>query len=247
MPEGVRATIRRVKDAVVLVTGAGRGIGRAIALAFAARGARILLCARTASEIRDAAARCSEAGGSGLALRLDVREEAEIEALAKTVGREFGRLDVLVNNAGIYTSAPVAETTSAAWRETLETNLTGPFLLTRTLLPLLRRSAKGHLFMIGSIASRQAFAECGAYCASKFGLLGLTEVLREELRGDRIRVTSVLPGATDTAAWVGKGSDAERPRMVRAEEVAEAVVAAYALPSSSSVDEITITPAAGPI
>ncbi len=236
-----------MRDAVVLVTGAGRGIGRAIALAFAARGSRILLCARTASEIRDAAARCSEAGGSGLALRLDVRVESEISALAKRVEREIGRLDVLVHNAGIYTAAPVAETTSADWRETLETNLTGPFLLTREMLPLLRGSAKGHLFMIGSIASRQAFAECGAYCASKFGLLGLTEVLREELRGSGIRVTSVLPGATDTAAWDGKGADEQRPRMVRAEEVAEAVVAAYALPPSSSVDEISITPAAGPI
>jgi NAD(P)-dependent dehydrogenase (short-subunit alcohol dehydrogenase family) len=236
-----------VKDVIVLVSGGGRGIGRAIALGFARRGARVVACARTEREIEETAARCEEVGPPALAIRLDVRDETGVAALAARVLREFGRVDVLVNSAGVYASVPVAETTPTAWRETIETNLTGPFLLTRALLPALRRSAKGHVFMIGSIASRRAFPGCGAYCASKFGLLGLTEVLREELREPGIRVTSILPGATDTAAWDEKGFDRERGKMIRPEEVAEALLSAYALPRHCSIDEVSIAPASGPL
>jgi len=230
---------------VALVTGAGRGLGRAIAEELAAAGATVVLSARTEREIRAAASGIERRGGTARALVCDVRNSKAVNRLVETTVREFKRLDLVVNNAGVFQIAPLADTDETLWQTILDTNLTGAYRVARAALaPLVR--ARGQLVNIVSVAGRIAFPGDAAYCASKFGLLGLTNVLREELRPLGVRVTAVLPGAIDTPVWDGVTGTWDRKTMMDPRTVARLVAQACAVPASAAVDEITITPAGSP-
>src|SRR5438445_9599495 len=165
-------------------------------------------------------------------------------ALAASIRKQFSRVDILVNNAGIgHTSLPVAKLPYNAWKDVIDTNLNGMFLITREILPLMRRG--GAIVNNLSIAATQVFANSSAYNASKHGALGLTNTLREELRDAGVRVIALLPGATDTEIWSTLWPDAPRKKMMSPETIARAVVSALVLPENSTVEELRILPTAG--
>ena len=224
----------------VVVTGASSGIGREVARAFGREGATVWLGARGERGLAEAAREVDEAGGRGHAVRLDVTDERSVRAFAERVARETQELHVLVNNAGIGAWGRVDDVDPQAWRRVLDTNLTGPFLVTKALLPLLRRAqGRRQVFNIVSVAGKQAFPGSGTYAASKFGLRGWTEALAGELAEDGIRVTAVLPGYVATPLVRGV-DDAER--MIQPEDLARTLLDLARLPESVFIDEVVVWP-----
>jgi len=182
---------------VALVTGAGRGIGRAIAEAFAERGAWVALLARSIDVLEEAAADMNRGEGRAIALRCDVTERAEIEGAMAELGRTWGKLDILVNNAGISGRTPVDDPSDERWRLILATNLTGSYLVTKASLDLMH-SGRGRVINISSVLGRFGVPGYAAYCASKHGLIGLTRALALELAPRHITVNAICPGWVST-------------------------------------------------
>lgn len=227
---------------VVVITGGSRGIGLAIGRTLGREGAKLVLVGRDRKALRRAAAGIP---GESLPVVADVTRPGDVATLFRAVRRRYGRLDVLVNNAGVFIYKPFARTTLKDWRANIETNLTAFFLTTRAALPLLERSRGAHLVNILSVSSRSAFANCSAYCAAKFGALGLTRVLREEFRSRGIRVTAILPGSTDTRLVKAFDFPVDRAKLIQPEDVAEAVLAALLQPLRATVEEIHLMPSSG--
>jgi 3-oxoacyl-[acyl-carrier protein] reductase len=228
---------------VVWVTGAGRGIGRALSMALAGRGARVVLSARTGTEIEETAQAISRSKGEALALPCDVQETAAISAAHTAIQKKWGPVDVLINNAGTAVFTKIIQTRLQDWDAMMATNLRGAFLCCQAVLPEMINRRTGHIINVVSVAGRQPYYNCGAYCASKYGLMGLTEVLRMETRKHNIKVTALLPGATDTGIWSGSGAD--RNLMLQPEEVAESVVALLCSSSTAMIEEIVLRPPKG--
>jgi NAD(P)-dependent dehydrogenase (short-subunit alcohol dehydrogenase family) len=184
---------------VAIITGAGRGIGRAAAVAFAREGANVTLTARSTDELETAAAEVRQAGGQALVVQADVSQERDVTNLVQeTLGR-FGQVDILVNNAAI--NLPRIDTVdmeAAAWRQVLDVNLTGSFLCARAVLPHMIERQSGKIINVSSIGGRRGGRGRGPYRASKAGLINLTETLAAEVREHGITVNCVCPGGTDT-------------------------------------------------
>ncbi len=237
----------RLLGKVAVVTGGSRGIGLAIASALLSEGCSVLITGRNQQTLEHAAAELGRAGaGSGRALPVecDVRDNDGVARVFATVTKEFGRLDILVNNAGISQSAmPVHETSVELWRDIIDTNLTGTFLCTRAAVPLMKAGAT--ILNIISVAARESFAGFAPYNASKAGALSLTRTLREELKPTGIRVTALLPGATDTEIWQQVMPDAPRDKMIEAESVAKLVLEAVVLSPKANLTELVLDPATG--
>ena len=235
---------------VALITGASRGIGLAIAKALAREGCSLVIAGRDQKALKSAerafrkASRSDGPTGDVLARAADVRDPNSVAGLFAALKRDFGRLDILINNAGIsHVMAEVERLPLQTWRHVIETDLTGMFLVTQGAMPLLRRG--GTIINNLSMAATHVFAGQSAYCAAKHGALGLTRTLREELRPRGIRVIALMPGATDTAIWNQFWPDAPRKHMLRPETVAQAVLDALLLPPESTVEEITLMPTGG--
>ena len=232
-------------ELTVLVTGGGRGIGRAIALRFARAGARVGVAARTPREVEEVAREVERAGGRGLALELDVTDLASVErAVARLLEESGGVLDVLVNNAGVFAIHPFPELSPATWYRMVATNLNGPFHVTLLALRGLERSARAHVFNVSSIAGKQAFPGNVAYCTTKYGLRGFSDGLRLDLAPRGIRVSTVYPSATDTTIFDGVPGDWDRARMHRPEDVAELVWRAFQAPPGADVADLDLPPRA---
>jgi 3-oxoacyl-[acyl-carrier protein] reductase len=177
-----------------IVTGGGRGIGAAIARALTARGVRVTAFARTAADVEGVAA----GGGAALAIAGDVRREEDVQRLVATHEREVGPVDVLVNGAGILVRGLAEETSPAAFRDVLDVNLVGAFLCARAVIPGMKRRGRGRVVNVASISGTIGTAEAAAYNASKWGLIGLTKCLAEELRAHGVQCVAVSPGSVDT-------------------------------------------------
>jgi 3-oxoacyl-[acyl-carrier protein] reductase len=231
----------------LLVTGGGRGIGRAVALRFAREGWNVAVMARSQEELAETAALVAKAGGKALAIEGDVSQEADGEAAVKRTEEAFGGIDVLVNNAGLFKVKAAHETSTALWRQILETNLSGPFFVTRAVIRgMLARKRGRAIVNVSSEAGKKGFAGSGAYCASKYGLCGFGDAIREELRPAGIRVINVLPGQVDTKAWDGCGLDLDRiglrrDKMMKPEQVADAIAHAV-LADGAVAEEILLKP-----
>jgi 3-oxoacyl-[acyl-carrier protein] reductase len=236
-----------MKGGSILVTGGGRGIGRAVALRFAREGFGVAVMARSGKELAEVAAAVGKAGGRALAIEGDVAREADAEAAVEKSDAAFGGIDVVVNNAGRFRVMPLHETSTELWREVVETNLTGAFLVTRAAVRRMLARKRGRAIVnVSSEAGKRGFPGSGAYCASKFGLCGFGDAIREELRPAGIRVINVLPGQVDTAAWDGCGLDLakigiRRDRMMKPEQVADAIAHAV-LAEGAIAEELLLKP-----
>jgi NAD(P)-dependent dehydrogenase (short-subunit alcohol dehydrogenase family) len=192
----------RLAGAVALVTGAGRGIGQATALALAAEGARLAVCARTAHEIEATAAAIWSAGGEALARTVDVADEAAVTTLVAATVAAYGRLDIVIHCAAVLAVRPIADFDTATWDHVLDVNLRGAFLCGRAAFRAMRESGGGHIILISSLSGvrgPEKFPGLAAYNVSKAGVLALSEIMAVEGRPYGIRVNCVSPGAVDTA------------------------------------------------
>ncbi len=189
----------RLRDRVALITGGGRGIGRAIALAFSREGAHVAVTARTPAEIEAVAAEARALGRKAIALPCDVTDRARVEVAVRAAAEALGPIQILVNNAGIAVSAKLVDTDDALWARHLDVNLTGAFYTSRAVLPGMLAARWGRIVNIASTAARQGFPYVAAYVASKHGLLGLTRALALEVVASGITVNAICPGyvATD--------------------------------------------------
>jgi NAD(P)-dependent dehydrogenase (short-subunit alcohol dehydrogenase family) len=232
------------QNKVAVITGGGSGIGLAMARTFAASGYSVVITGRDAKRLHGAAEELSRTQAQVTAIACDVRDPASVGKLFQEIGKHHSIIDVLINNAGVaHTLAPVDQLPVETWKEVIETNLTGTFLVTRAALPLMR--AGGSIVNNLSVAALQPFAGMSAYNASKFGALGFTHALREDVRKRGIRVVALMPGATDTEIWSQFWPDAPREKMISAETVAQAVLHAVSTPANTAIEEIRIGPAAG--
>ena len=202
-----------------LVTGAGQGIGRAIALALAVPGARLALYGRNPDTLDETAAQSRACGAEALAIPGDVTDEPAVAAAAAAIEAAWGALDGLVNNAGIAHFGSVETTAPDAWRHVLEVNLTGPYLVSRAVLPLLRRGDAPAIVHVASNLGLVAMKNAAAYCAAKAGLVNLTRAMALDHAADGIRVNAVCPGAVATPMLLADRGDGTDP-LERTEELA---------------------------
>ncbi len=188
---------------VALVTGAGRGIGRACALRLAAEGAKVVAAGRQAAPLLQTVQQITARGGEGKAIPADVSSSDDVARLLGELEQSFGRLDIVVNNAGTHLVADVERTSEQDWDRLLDVNLKGTYLVCRGAIPLVRRSGGGSIINIGSILSIVGMKDRAAYCASKGGVLLLSKAMALDLAPDKIRVNCVCPGAVLTEMMEG--------------------------------------------
>jgi NAD(P)-dependent dehydrogenase (short-subunit alcohol dehydrogenase family) len=191
-------TAAPLQDRVAVITGASRGIGKAIALGLARAGAGIILVSRDRGPLDQAAMEIGEAGGRAMVLAADVTDEDQVTALRREIAERHGGVHILVNNAGVNLRKPIAEFALAEWRQVLDTNLVGPFLMCRALVPLMTGTGYGRILNLTSMLSHVALPGRTAYCASKAGLLGFTRALALELAPRGITVNGISPGPIAT-------------------------------------------------
>jgi NAD(P)-dependent dehydrogenase (short-subunit alcohol dehydrogenase family) len=228
-----------------LVTGGSRGIGRAIVEALLEEGFAVSFCSRSADSAAGAEAELADRWGARVDGRaVDVRRQAEVQAWVEAAAARHGRLDCLVNNAGLGIFGRVDEIAPEAWAEVLETNLSGAFFALRAVAPFMRRQGEGWVVNVGSLAGKNPFAGGAAYNASKFGLLGFSEAAMLDLRHDGIRVACVLPGSVDTDFHAGRRP--ERDWMLAPEDVARAVVDLLRYPARALPSLVELRPSRPP-
>ncbi|MHB8521433.1 MAG: SDR family NAD(P)-dependent oxidoreductase [Limisphaerales bacterium] len=189
---------KKLNGKVALITGASKGLGRAMALALAGAGARLALASRNLEQLNETAAAARQLGAEAAVFQADVTDETQVRRLEKEVIAKFGKLHILINNAGINIRKPITEFTLAEWRQVMDTNVTGVFLMCRSFVPHMKGLGYGRILNLTSIMSHVAIAGRTAYCASKTGLLGLTRALALELAPDRITVNGISPGVIGT-------------------------------------------------
>ncbi len=231
-----------IQDQIAVVTGAGRGIGRAIAVELGKLGARVVLAARSRAELEETARMIGPAGPAPSVMPTDVRKKEDIRRLFEFAGA----VDILVNAAGLGIFGPVVDFKDEDFDVLIETNLRGIFLASRCVLPSMIERKKGHIINIASMAGKVGSANRAVYCASKFGVVGFTESLAEEVRQHGIRVSLICPGSTDTGFSPAETSGKARERMLRPEDVAHAVRAIVTQEPNSFISEIVIRPAQKP-
>lgn len=220
-----------------VITGAGQGAGRAIALKLAGMGARVMLLGRTESKLKSVAA---EIGNTAMIYRLDVTDSAQVTAFAAAASKQFTHVDVLVNCAGEALIKSVDQTTDEDWARILGVNLTAPFLMCRALLPLLRKSENASIINLLSKVALRGYAPVAAYTAAKTGLLGFTRSLGAELKTEHIRAVAFCPGPMDTPMRWNATPDMDRQLVIDPSTVADAVAYVAGLPKGVTTGEILI-------
>ncbi len=232
---------------IVLVTGASSGIGREVALKLAEAHQTVVLTARRREILEQLEREISARGRRVVAIQGDVTREGEVRHIVKESLKTFGAVDALVHCAGWGTAKPLSETSSDDFRRMIDSNLTSAYYLLKLLVPHFLKREKGQIVAVSSIAGKAGFPNHTAYCASKFGLMGLLAALRAEVQGKGITVTSICPGATDTPYWDDVPGDWPREKMMDPSTVADAVLFALNQPAAACVEELVIQPAGGPL
>ena len=229
---------------IVLVSGAGSGIGEALARRFACEGDVVIGYGRNAARLKTLANRISRSGGDFIPVQCDVRSEASIRAAARKVAR-LGKVDILVNNAGVTYFKDFISMTTKEFDHVMETNVRGMFLLTSAVLPSMLKMRRGLIINILSYAAKTVYTGSSVYAASKSAGAAMMSVLREEVRDKNIKVVNVYPGASVTPMWSVKARSRFKHRMMRPEDVAEFIVATAGMPVSIMVEEIAFRPQLG--
>ena len=228
-----------LRDQTAIVTGAGRGIGKAIALALAVEGAKVVVSSRTMSELEQCVAEIRSAGGSAMAVRADVTSQREVRSLVETVTSSLGKIDILVNNAGIGVFKNAVDLEVEEFDRMWNVNVRGVFLATKAVLPSMIAARSGAIVNIASLAGKNGFKGGTGYGATKWALRGFASSLMLEVREYDIRVITIFPGSVDTSFSAGrkKGSSYPQP-----EDVASAVVFALSAPGRAMFSEIDVRP-----
>lgn len=237
--------MNELKNAVV--SGATKGIGRAVVERLAAEGMSVLFCARNAAAVAamEADLRLQYPTQRFIGVAADVSTPAGRALLGDSLSMHFDKIDLLLNNAGVFLPGGVHSEAPGVLETLTETNLYSAYHLTRAALPLMMPHRSGHIFNLCSTASIEAYPNGGSYGITKFALLGMSKVLREEMKAYDIKVTAILPGATYTASWEGSGLPEER--FMQASDVADMLWACYRLSKSAVVEELLMRPLAGDI
>ncbi len=230
-----------LQDKVCIVTGGGRGIGRAIALLAAEQGCRVMLAARSADQLEAVQAEIVARGGHACRVRADLSAQEDLEALVEQTLDRFGTVDFLVNNAGWGIKADIAKARVPDWERTLRVNLLAPMILSQLVVPTLVARQSGAVVNIASISGRAGQGGSAAYAASKAGLIAFSQSLFEEVREHRIKVAAIIPGFVDTG-MIPPVRHLDRSRMIQPEDVAQAVLFVLAAPPTACPVEITVRP-----
>lgn len=243
----------KIKDKVVIITGASSGIGEATARLLAKEGAKVVLAARRADRLENLTKEIESAGGTALAVQTDVVKRAEVENLARVTLEKFGKIDVLVNNAGIMPLSFTKNLHVEEWERMVDVNIKGVMYAIAAVLPKMREQKDGHILNISSVAGRKLFPGGAVYCATKFAVTALTEGMRMELSPpDNIRFTAIEPGAVSTELthtitdkeifemWNKPGRQEMTP--LESNDIAEAILYAITQPERVSVNEILLQP-----
>jgi len=233
--------MQSLDEKVALVTGAGRGIGKAVALSLANLGCRVVLSARTSVEIEKVKLDIQSNKGVARAVPGDLSRDEDIHMLVSECQREFGAVDILINNAGWGKRASVVRAKIEDWDQTLRVNLRAPMILAQKFLPAMIDKGEGAVINIGSVSGKSGEADGAAYSASKFGLVGFTQSLYEEVREHNIKVAVILPGFVDTP-MIPPVKHLDRSKMIQADDVAQAVLYILHAPATACPVEITIRP-----
>ena len=235
---------RRLSGKVAIVTGASRGVGRAISVTLAKEEAAVVLAARSPQKLAETAEEVREAGGKAEIVITDLTREEAIKNLMKVTNDKFSRLDILVNNAGVTVSAELEQTSTRDWDRLFAVNARAPFILCREALPLLRKAPNAYIINIVSVVGVKCYALQSAYTASKHALRGMTKSLAEELRGTNVRVHSICPGGIDTDMISAIRPDIKKEDLMRPEEIAELVLYLITHKGNAVIDELHIRRAA---
>ncbi len=231
-----------IEGRIALVTGGGRGLGAAVCESLAEAGATVVVADLLEAQARAEAARIESAGGRAIPLALDVRDERQVESSIGGVVSRFERLDVLVNNAGVDLTAPIAEMPVAEWDRILAVNLRGPFVAAKAALDAMRRVRRGHIVNVVSTAAKRAWANASAYHASKWGLLGFSHALHVEARAVGVKVTAVIAGGMRTPFLLDRFPDLDPGLLQDPRNVADAIRFVLTQPDETVVPELTVIP-----
>jgi len=228
-----------------IITGATKGIGKAIAEAFCKSGYNLALCSRTTEDLEKLRKDLSKLNPNIeiFTMSVDVRNKNEVLEFGDFIKSKWKNIDVLVNNAGVFLPGEIIKEETGNLEMMIETNLYSAYHLSRSIAPVMINNKNGHIFNMCSIASFMAYPNGGSYSISKFAMLGMSKVLREELKPHNVRVTSIMPGATMSNSWAA--FDGPEERLMKAEDIAATVLAAFQLSKQSVVEEIVIRPQLG--
>jgi len=230
----------------ILITGSTKGIGRAIAEKFAEKGAGLAVCARTEKDVMRLKESLSKKFSADvIAVTCDMADKRQVKSFAANVKKKWKKLDVLVNNAGIFLPGRVTDKKEAGVEQIMAANFYSAYFITREVMPLMLPHHSGHIFNMCSVASIKAYPQGGLYAISKHALLGFSRTLREELKEQGIRVTTLLPGATYTPSWLSSGLPEKRFIDVR--DIAQVVWDIYSLSERTVVEDILLRPMLGDI
>jgi 3-oxoacyl-[acyl-carrier protein] reductase len=234
--------IMKLRGMTALVTGASSGIGAAIAMALLEEGANVALAARNEERLASLAASMGERSRV-LVVPADVGDEEQVRGMVEHTAKQFGTIDILINNAGFGIFKPLTDLSVDEFDDVLRVNLRGTFLCMKYTLPLMYERGRGTVITISSVAGKHGFAGGGAYCASKFGVMGLTECAFHEVRSQNIRMVTIAPGSVDTEFFDrAQTSSPNRARILQPEDVAATVMLAIELPERALIRELDIRP-----
>lgn len=236
----------QIQDRVAVITGASTGIGKSIAMAFVAEGAKIVLASRSADKLEAVAQEIQGAAGTALVVPVDVTVEDAVVDLFRQAVDAFGRVDILVNNAGVSKGAPTDELSLEVWQQVIDVNLTAAFLCSREALKIMKSQRAGRIINIGSVSAKVPRIHSAAYTTSKFGLEGLTRSLALDARDFGIAVSILHPGNTATPIWTGREDIARQEGVMSPDDLARVAVTIAALPPEVNMLESTVLPVSMP-
>jgi 3-oxoacyl-[acyl-carrier protein] reductase len=231
-----------LKNTVALVTGAGRGIGKAVALSLGREGASVVLAARTVAELEQVKKEIEGTGGSAMVVRTDLSKDTDIQRLFEDIVARFSRLDILVNNAGLGLFAPVRELSIVDFDTMWNLNMRAVMLCTQHALRVMEPQKSGAIVNVSSLAGKNAFVGGAGYAATKWALIGFSRSLMLEVRAHNIRVITICPGSVDTSFSQSPKEPSRSDTILHSDDVADTIMAALKLPDRAMVSEIDIRP-----
>ena len=235
-------TNQSYRDRVAIITGSGSGIGKATALALAQEGMKIVLCGRTVSKLEETAKLVEEAGGKALIVSGDLRDESYIIRIVDETMEAFGRIDVLINNAGVSLAKPVVDCTAEEFDQIMDTNMKAPFLLCKYSIPHMRKSDCGTIINIASVVGHKGYVNQSLYGASKHAITGFTKVLAKEVQEDGIRVHLLSPGGVYTEMVANVRPDLDPTYLIKPVDIADIILFLLKSRGNAVIDSINIRP-----